>query len=88
MNRPAGRGLECMLGLARIGEDERTSCQPVVSQRTILKVADRFRNSTLMTGESTGGRHWLGLALVMPNDDDFGAPRNGLGILGIRFLMR
>ena len=41
-------------------------------------------NSTLMTGESTGRRHWLGLALVMrmPNDDDFGAPRNGLGICG------
>ena len=35
-----------------------------------------------MTGGSTGGRHWLGLALVMPNDDDFGAPRNGLGIRG------
>ena len=35
-----------------------------------------------MTGESTGGRHWLGLALVMPNDDDFGAPRNSLGICG------
>ena len=35
-----------------------------------------------MTGESTRGRHWLGLALVMPNDDDFGAPRNGLGICG------
>ena len=35
-----------------------------------------------MTGGSTGGRHWLGLALVMPNDDDFGAPRNGLGICG------
>ena len=37
---------------------------------------------TLMTGVSTGGRHWLGLAPVMPNDDDFGAPRNGLGIFG------
>ena len=37
---------------------------------------------TLMTGESTGGRHWLGLALVTPNDDNFGAPRNGLGIFG------
>ena len=33
-----------------------------------------------MTGESTGGRHWLGLALVMPKDDNFGAPRNGLRI--------
>ena len=37
---------------------------------------------TLVTGVSTGGRHWLGLALVMPNDDDLGAPRNGLGIFG------
>ena len=35
-----------------------------------------------MTGESTGGRYWLGLALDMPNDDDSGAPRNGLGICG------
>ena len=42
----------------------------------------RFRNSTLVAGESTGGRHWLGLALVMPNDDDFGTPRKGLGICG------
>ena len=34
-----------------------------------------------MTGGSTGGRHLLGLALVMPNDDDFGAPRAfGLGL--------
>ena len=37
---------------------------------------------TLMTGESTGGRYWLGLALDMPNDDDPEAPRNGLGICG------
>ena len=37
---------------------------------------------TVMTGVSTGGRHWLGLALAMPNDDDLGAPRNGLGIRG------
>ena len=48
--------------------------------------SDRFRNSTLMTGVSTWGRHWLGLALVMPNDDDFGAPRNGLGIFGHQIL--
>ena len=32
--------------------------------------------------ESTGARHWLGLALVVPNDDNFGTPRNGLGICG------
>ena len=44
--------------------------------------SERFRNSTLMTEVSTGERHWLSLALVMPNDDDFGAPRNGLGIFG------
>ena len=35
-----------------------------------------------MTGESIGGRYWLGLALDMPNDDDFGASQNGLGICG------
>ena len=35
-----------------------------------------------MTGESTGGRYWLSLALDMPNNDDSGAPRNGLGICG------
>ena len=42
----------------------------------------RHQTVTLMTGVSTGETHWLGLALVMPNDDDFGAPRNGLGIFG------
>jgi hypothetical protein len=36
----------------------------------------------LMTAESTGGRHWLGMVLVMPNDDDCGALRNGLGVCG------
>ena len=57
--------------------------EPVSSPRRYPRhQSDRFRNSTLMTGESTGGRHWLGLALVVPNDDDFGTPRNGLGICG------
>ena len=34
--------------------------EPVSSPRRFPRhQSDRFRNSTLMTGESTGGRHWL-----------------------------
>ena len=66
-----------------VGHNQCGQAEPVSSPcRFPRHQSDRFRNSTLMTGVSTGERHWLGLALVMPNDDDFWAPRNGLGIFG------
>ena len=61
---------------AEQAEPVSSPCRPPRHQSAVSETV------TLMTGGSTGGGHWLGLALVMPNDDDFGTPRNGLGIFG------